>query len=399
MGRVRYSGYLSSLTTWKEAMPDSLQVLERLIAFETVSRTPNIELIDYIRDLLEAAGIACSLVANDSGSNANLYATVGPEDRPGVMLSGHTDVVPTAGQAWTVEPFRMTERDGRLYGRGTTDMKGFLACAVGAALSAAERELATPLHLALSYDEEIGCVGVRRLLASLSAAPHKPRFCIVGEPTSLAVATGHKGKTAARATCRGKEVHSALAPQGLNAIHLASSLVQVLRDLQAEIERSGPRDGDYEVPYSTLHAGLIQGGTALNIVPNLCTLDFEIRHLRDDDPDAILRRIEQAALAACGELPPDCGIEFETVNSYPGLDTPPDAEVVSFVKSLTGANHTTKVAFGTEGGLFNERLGVPTVVCGPGSMAQGHKPDEFIERSQIEACDEMLATLVERLSA
>ena len=380
-------------------MSHSLQILERLIAFETVSRTPNIELIDYVRGLLEGAGIACHLVGDDSGTNANLFATVGPEDRPGIMLSGHTDVVPTDGQTWTVEPFRMTEREGRLYGRGTTDMKGFLACAISAAVSAAKRELTAPLHLALSYDEEIGCLGVRRLLDSLAAAPQKPMFCIVGEPTSLAVATGHKGKLAARATCRGKEVHSALAPQGLNAIHLAAAFVQVLQEQQAEIERSGPRDGDYDIPYSTIHAGLIQGGTALNIVPNLCTIDFEIRHLGADDPEEVLQRIEQASRGACGKLPPGCGIEIERLNSYPGLDTPPDAEVVSFVKSLTGANYTSKVAFGTEGGLFSDRLGVPTVICGPGSMAQGHKPDEFIARSQVEACDAMLANLVDRLSA
>ena len=380
-------------------MPGSVEILERLIAFETVSRMPNIALIDYLRALLEDAGIPCRLVESDNGANANLFATVGPTDRPGVMLSGHTDVVPTEGQAWTVAPFRMSEREGRLYGRGTTDMKGFVACAIRAALLAAERELETPIHLALSYDEEIGCVGVRRLIETLSGAPVRPRLCIVGEPTSLAIATGHKGKTAARATCRGKEVHSALAPQGHNAIHLACRFVQDLQALQAEIERDGPRDGDYEVPYTTLHAGLIQGGTALNIVPNLCTVDFEIRHLRADDPEAVMARIAAAAAEASAEAPADCGIEIETLNSYPGLDTPPDAEVVSFVKALTGANSTSKVAFGTEGGLFSERLGVPTVVCGPGSMAQGHKPDEFIARAQIEACDAMLDRLVERLSA
>ncbi len=315
------------------------------------------------------------------------------------MLSGHTDVVPVDGQNWSVEPFRLTEREGRLYGRGTTDMKGFVACALRAMMLAADRNLTKPLHLALSYDEEIGCIGVRRLLDTLETAPDRPGFCIVGEPTELSVATGHKGKIAARAICKGLEVHSALAPQGVNAIHLAADFIQALRALQLELAEGGARDDDYDVPYSTVHAGIIQGGTALNIVPNRCVIDFEIRHLKADDPADLLSRIEAAAATITRHHEEGCGISVEIVNQYPGLDTPSDVEVVSFVKSLTGANATTKVAFGTEGGLFDARLGIPTVVCGPGSMAQGHKPDEFIEASQIAACDRFLETLLNRMSA
>lgn len=375
----------------------SLDILERLVAFETVSRTPNIALIDHARGLLEAAGIGCTLVENEDGTNANLFASTGPAGAGGVMLSGHTDVVPVAGQDWTVDPFRLTARDDKLFGRGTADMKGFVACAIRAMVLAAERSLTTPLHLALSYDEEIGCIGVRRLLDLLEDAP-RPAFCIVGEPTELAVATGHKGKLAARAVCTGREAHSALAPQGVNAIHLAAEFVGALRAIQNDLAQTGTRDGDYDVPYSTVHTGILSGGTALNIVPNRATVDFEIRHLKADDPDDLLARVEAAAEEIAIAYPADCVIAIEVLNRYPGLDTAPDAEVVSFVKSLTGANATRKVAFGTEGGLFDGRLGVPTVVCGPGSMDQGHKPDEFVTRAQLEACDRMLEALLDRLS-
>jgi acetylornithine deacetylase len=379
-------------------MPTTIEILEKLIAFETISRRSNVDLIDYLRHLLATKAVSCQMIANDSGSNINLFATIGPPERPGVVLSGHTDVVPVEGQNWTRDPFRLTQQDGRLYGRGTADMKGFLACAVQAALKAAERDLKTPIHLALSYDEEIGCVGVRRMLDRLVDLPARPLFCIVGEPTELAVATGHKGKVALRATCHGKEVHSALAPSGVNAIYLASEFIQALRDKQARIEASGSHDNDYEVPFTTIHAGVITGGTALNIVPNLCHVDFEIRNVEEDDPAEFLAQLEEATAEILNGYPPEARIEIEVTNSYPGLDTPADAEVVAFAKALTGANSTTKVAFGTEAGLFNDRLGVPSVVCGPGSMAQGHKPDEFIARSQLENCEAMLDRLIDRLS-
>ncbi len=379
-------------------MNNSLEILDKLIAYPTISRTQNMDLINYIKGLLEDCRIPCTLIESDCGNNANLYATVGPQEKRGVMLSGHTDVVPIEGQDWTVDPFKMLQKDGLLYGRGTTDMKGFVACATAAMIRASEYNLETPLHLALSYDEEIGCVGVRRMIDVLADAPFRPQFCIIGEPTELAVATGHKGKTVYRVTCRGKEVHSALAPFGCNAIHLASDFVQMLRNKQNEIQQSGLQDGDYDVPYSTLHAGIISGGTALNIVPNTCYIDMEIRNLQGDNPDETMESIKSDVRDILKSYPDGAGVDIEQTNSYPGLNTAPDAEIVNFVKSLTGANNTIKVAFGTEGGLFSERLGVPSVVCGPGSMAQGHKPDEFISCNQIEKCDAMLDTLIERLS-
>lgn len=374
------------------------EILERLIAFPTISRTPNMGLIEFVRELLAEHGIPARILPNEDGTRANLYATVGPGEG-GVMLSGHTDVVPVEGQAWTHDPFRLTEEDGRYFGRGTADMKGFVACAVAAMLQAQARGLATPLHLALSFDEEIGCIGVRSLVDMLAQAPVRPAFCIVGEPTTMAVATGHKGKTALRATCRGVEGHSALAPLALNALHIGADLMGEIRAMQAEIVTHGARDGDYDVPYTTLHVGKMAGGVQLNIVPNLCTLDFEIRNLSEDDPDKIVEDIRaKAATLVADTGRPEAGIEIERTYGYPGLATPPTAEIVNFVKALTGQNGTIKVAFGTEGGLFAQEAGIPTVVCGPGSMEQGHKPDEFVTVAQIARCEAMLGALVGRLA-
>ena len=376
------------------------EILERLLAFDTVSHRPNADLIGYVRTMLEEAGLAVTLIPDAGGGKANLFASTGPAGVAGVMLSGHTDVVPVEGQDWTVPPFALTEAGGRYYGRGAADMKGFVACAIEAMLDAARRPLAVPLHLALSYDEEIGCMGVRSLIDLLAAAPMKPRFCIVGEPTGMQVATGHKGKVALRATCRGREGHSALAPLALNALHLAGDFLAAVRRLQAEVAATGLRDGDYDVPYTTLHVGKMSGGVQVNIVPNQAVLDFEIRSLAGEDVAGLIARLEGEAEAIVAPLRgefPEAAITVERLWDYPGLGTPTDGEVVRFVQGLTGANGTIKVAFGTEGGLFDARLGVPTVICGPGSMAQGHKPDEFVSVEQIERCRGMLGALVERL--
>ena len=376
------------------------EILGRLLAFDTVSSNPNITLMTYIKGLLEGAGLQVTLVPDTSGGKANLFASTGPEGVGGVMLSGHTDVVPVEGQTWTKPPFALTEADGRFYGRGAADMKGFVACAVAAMLDAARQPLKVPLHLALSYDEEIGCLGVRSLIDLLASAPVRPRFCIVGEPTDMQVATGHKGKVALRATCTGREGHSALAPMALNALHLAADFLGAVRRLQAEVAATGLSDGDYDVPYTTLHVGKMSGGIQVNIVPNHAVLDFEIRSLAGEDVAGLISRLEaeaEAIVAPPRATFPEAAIRIERLWDYPGLGTPPNAEVVRFVKGLTGANGTMKVAFGTEGGLFNQRLGVPTVICGPGSMAQGHKPDEFVTVEQIARCQAMLAALVQKL--
>ena len=251
-----------------------------------------------------------------------------------------------------------------------------------------------------SYDEEIGCQGVGSLIDLLSEAPLRPAMCTVGEPTGLAVATGHKGKIALKARCIGREGHSALAPMALNTLHLGCDLVTALRDMQSEIKLNYPQDGDYDVPYTTVHTGRINGGVALNIVPNLCEVDFEIRNLAEDDPKKILKQIKVRAdqiVVAAQTQAKEAAITFETTFSYPGLNTSGTADVVRFVTSLTGSNQTKKVAFVTEGGLFSDRINIPTVVCGPGSMMQGHKPDEYIEVLKIERCDAMLDRLIDRL--
>ena len=377
-------------------------ILERLISFETVSRSSNQELVGFASSLLRAEGIEPILIRSRGGDRTNLFATVGPRDRGGVMLSGHTDVVPAEGQRWTVPPFRLTCRDGRFYGRGTADMKGFVACALDVMRRAARRPLQTPLHLALSYDEEIGCIGVHSLIDWLAAEQVQPRLCLVGEPTNLAVAIGHKGKAALRAVCRGREGHSAMAPDALNAIHLGAGLVTVLERLQARIRSAGAKDHGYEIPYTTVHAGRIRGGAALNIVPNRCELDFEFRTIAADDPDRLLEDVRMAAerlVRPFLDRFPEAGIQFEKMFAYPGLDTPPESDVVAFAQGLAGERAYCKVAFGTEGGLFSERLGIPTVVCGPGSMEQGHKPDEFIEMSQIAKAVTMLDALLSQLES
>jgi len=380
----------------------SVELLEKLIAFPTVSSDSNLDLIRFVAELLKSHGIESAIILSPDGRKANLFATIGDGKAPGVMLSGHTDVVPVDGQAWTVPAFSLSRKDGRLYGRGTADMKGFVACAIAACLRAGTLDLKTPLHLALSYDEEVGCIGVHSLVEMLRRAPRPPLLCIVGEPTELQVATGHKGKLAARAVCRGREGHSALAPLALNAIHLGCDFVAVLRREQDHLATQGAHDLAYDVPYSTVHVGKMNAGVALNIVPHICEIDFEIRYIASDDPARIMSRIRQGAdqiVSRVAKIAPEAAISIDVTNSYPGLDTPADAQAVAFVKSLIGANNTIKVAFGTEGGLFSRDVGTPTVVCGPGSMAQGHKPDEFVSLDQMRRCDDMLDNLLGRLAA
>ena len=372
-------------------------ILERLIGFPTVSRDSNLDLIEFVVEVLRRHGIASHLIRSEDGRKANLFATIGPNDRPGIVLSGHTDVVPVDGQEWSSPPFSMTERDGRLYGRGTADMKGFVASALAACIKASSMDLQTPLHLALSYDEELGCLGVRSLIEFLESVPHKPLLCLVGEPTGMKVATGHKGKVAARATCKGREGHSALAPLALNAIHLGCDFVTALRQEQERLSAGGARDDDYDVPYTTVHVGRMNGGVALNIVPNLCQIDFEIRNIAGDDPGMILDRLTSEAgriaeKATC--VASEAAIDITVVNAYPGLDTLATSPAVDFVRSLIGTQSTIKVAFGTEGGLFDSVAGIPTVICGPGFMEQGHKPDEFVSADQLIRCDNMLANLL-----
>ncbi len=383
-------------------IPSTTEILARLVAEPTVSRSSNLALLDYVEELLAAAGARTERFAHPDGSRANLWATLGPEGAGGVVLSGHTDVVPATGQDWTHDPFTLREQDGRLYGRGTADMKGFIACALHAALHAAQHPLRQPLHLALSYDEEIGCMGVRGMIDALALRPDRPAICIVGEPTGMRVATGHKGKTALRACCHGQTGHSALAPNAMNALHLGAAFVTALQTRQEDLRVNGRRDIDYDIPYSTIHAGIMRGGTALNIVPDQCEIEFEIRNIAEDDPSVILAGIRSDAEAIAAPYHnrfPHARIEVEEISSYPGLNTASDSPAVRLLARLLDAEPLPlKVAFGTEGGLFSQHLGIPTVICGPGFMDQGHKPDEFASLEQLAQCDGMLSRLVDFLS-
>jgi acetylornithine deacetylase len=382
-------------------MHTTLQYLEKLISFPTVSRDSNLGLIEFVAHELKTIGIASTLVHNEEGTKANLWATVGPSGVSGVALSGHTDVVPVEVQNWSSNPFKLARRGGNLYGRGSADMKGFIASCLSLAHLAVKRPLHTPIHLAFSYDEEIGCIGVRRMLDMLKSMLVRPRLCIVGEPTMLQVVTAHKGKLGYRVTAHGLEAHSSLAPIGANAIYMACDLIAEIRRIQDDIAAHGLRDGDYEVAYTTLHVGKMAGGEVMNIVPNRATFDFEIRYLPEDDGQALLARITAAADGIAAKFKgvfPDARFEFMTLQSYPALNTPVDSEAVNFVLALTGGNSTGKITFGTEGGLFQQQLGIPAVVCGPGNIAVAHKPDEYVSEEQLALCDAMLLRLLERLS-
>jgi len=384
------------------AAADSRALIEKLVGFDTTSAKSNLALIEFLQARLAEHGVAARLVHDETGRKANLYATVGPQDRPGVLLSGHSDVVPVEGQAWSGDPFEVREADGRLYGRGTADMKSFLAVAFAYLPAMAAAELKTPIHIAVSYDEEVGCLGVRRLLEMLNGLPVKPALCIIGEPTGMKVVVAHKGKQAYRVRVRGLACHSSLAPQGVNAIDIAAELAVFLRRLGRRQAEEGRRDDAYGVPFSTINTGRIEGGTALNIVPSDCAFDFEIRHLPEDDPAPL---VDALARFAREELEPDMkrvseasGIAIEPLFGYPGLASDPDDEAVAFVKSLAGANQHGKVSFGTEGGLFQQTADIPTVVCGPGEIAQAHKPDEWIALDQVALCERFMERLIERLS-
>jgi len=374
----------------------SRELLERLVGFATVSRDSNLELIDFIRHYLAELGVESELFYNPERTKANLFATIGPRDQGGIVLSGHTDVVPVDGQAWTLEPFRLTERDGRLYGRGTADMKGFIASVLAAVPGFLKQPLKLPIHLAFSYDEEVGCLGVRSMLVELEKRLHKPRLCLIGEPTELKPVLGHKGKLAMRCQVKGAACHSAYAPHGVNAIEYAARLIGRLGEIGARLAQPEHHDPRFDPPFSTVQTGVIKGGRALNIVPAECEFDFEVRALPGFDAHVVADELQTYAdaelLPSMRAVRPETGIRLQSLSAYPALATSPNSEAAHLLALLSGSTEFGTVAFGTEGGLFNQ-AGIPTVVCGPGSMDQGHKPDEFITVEQLTRCDAMLARL------
>ncbi|MEM6276172.1 MAG: acetylornithine deacetylase [Pseudomonadota bacterium] len=378
-------------------MSRTIEHLARLIAHETVSDQSNLSLIKDVEAHLSGLGFRVTRFTDPDAPKAGLYAEIGPNAPGGILLSAHSDVVPVAGQSWTKPPFSLTEDAGKLFGRGTTDMKGFLAAMLSTADHAEARRLAAPLGLLISYDEEVGCKGLAKMLPTVAPLLGKPRLALVGEPTGMQVAIGHKGKRAYRAQVSGQAGHSALAPRFVNAINVAARFVSALEDLQTDLTAKGPRDAAYDIPSATVHVGTLSGGRALNIVPDSAELSFEFRHLPDDDPDEIEAQISKAARTAAATYGTPDAIEITRTISYPGFNATDD-EALDLVKTATGSE-TCKVAFGTEAGLL-AALSIPTLVCGPGDMdGQGHKPDEFITRSELERCDRMLDTLLQEISA
>jgi acetylornithine deacetylase len=373
------------------------------VAFDTTRRNTNLPLIDWVEDYLRPFGFTFERIFDPTGLKANLWATIGPPDVPGFILSGHTDVVPVDGQSWTSDPFRLREDSGRLYGRGACDMKGFLAVCLAAARQMAEGELARPIHLAFSYDEEVGCVGARGIVERLDRSPVRPAACFVGEPTRMGVVIGHKGKRSVRVRIRGLTCHSSLAPRGVNAVEIGARLVTEISRIAEALAREGARDDLYDIPHSTGHVGVLTGGTALNIVPDECEILFEFRTIGTDDPDELVGRIRTYARTVLEPrmkaVAPSAGIDFDVYAGFPGLDTAQDAEIVTLAKSLVGRNDHAKVAYGTEAGLFGEVAGIPTVIVGPGSIEQAHKADEWIEIVQLAGCAAFVGRLVERCRA
>jgi acetylornithine deacetylase len=374
----------------------SIEMIGRLVGFDTTSRDSNLALIDFVRNYLSDHGVKSELVHDQSRRKANLYATIGPGDRGGVLLSGHSDVVPIDGQDWESDPFRTRDSDGKLYGRGTSDMKSFLATVVAMVPDFVAAKLKTPVHIALTYDEEVGCLGVRPLLAALAKRPVKPKLCIIGEPTSMQPVIAHKGKRSLRCHVHGLESHSALTHVGVNAIEAAAEIVAHIRGVARRMRDEGPFDPTFVPPYTTIQTGVIAGGTALNIVPRECHFDFEIRGLPNADVEALcdeLRKFAATLLPEMQRVGPQTGIVFEELNDTPGLGMAPEDEIVRLVQSLGGANGLGKVSFTTEGGLY-QQAGIPTVICGPGSIEQAHKPNEFIALDQVQQCEHFLRRLL-----
>lgn len=380
--------------------PTPREMLARLVAFPTVSRASNLDLINFVSDHLATAGVASTRVPDATGTKASLLARVGPDAPGGVVLSGHTDVVPVDGQDWTSDPFALTERHGRLYGRGTCDMKGFLACALALAPEMLAAGIKRPIILALSYDEEVGCLGAPPMIEAMLSGLPRPEAVIVGEPTSMRVVTGHKASWGLRAHVRGHEVHSSLIHTGVSAVMAAARLVAWMDAAMAENVRAAVA-GDFDPPYTTLHVGLIQGGTASNITARDCAFTGEIRIVPGETIAAWKGRFmdEVARLdAELRRIHPSAAITVATRMELPGFAPEEGGAAERLARGLTGDNGRHVVSYQTEAGQFQER-GLSTVICGPGSIEQAHQPDEFISLDQLEAGAALVRRLIGRLAA
>lgn len=385
---------------WPDVTINSRDMLARLIAFRTVSRDSNLDCIAFIREFLDEHGIVSHVLPNPEGTKANLYATIGPSVPGGIVLSGHTDVVPVEGQAWSHDPWTLTEQDGRLFGRGSADMKGFVALALVAAAKAASMPLARPLHLALSYDEELGCAGAPPMVARMAATLPMPEAVIVGEPSELRAVGAHKASLSFFTEITGRAVHSSEIHRGVSAVMVGARLVTWFDDVMAQNrQRADPMD-PFDPPYTTLHCGQIEGGTAANIVAASCRFVTDIRTLPEEDPVSYRERYEayirEEIEPRMKAVAPESGVHILHRSEVLGLRTVADSPAERLVRSITGDNGTHVVSYGTEAGLF-QRAGWPAVVCGPGSIAQAHQADEFISVEQFGSGERFLLDLLPRL--
>lgn len=379
--------------------PMSRAMIDRLIAFDTTSRDSNLHLISYVEDYLKGLGVESTLIYNEDRSKANLFATIGPSIEGGVVLSGHTDVVPVDGQNWSTDPFQVAERDGRLFGRGTADMKSFIAVILTLAPEMVRAKLSRPLHFAFSYDEEVGCLGVGSMIDHMSAHVPQPRAVIVGEPTMMKVINAHKGIRSFRTTVTGLEAHSSQQQLGANAIVYASRLIGFLDRCSRQLKERGDPSGRFEPGYTTIQIGTIEGGTAVNIIPHHCSFGWEYRWLPDHDADEIWTRFQEEQDKVNTEIKAiceECSVETVQRAFAPGLRVDHGSDAETLVLALTGKNETEAVSYATEAGLFQE-ASVPTVVCGPGDIKQAHKPDEFIDIDQIVSCETFVRKLIDHM--
>ena len=379
-------------------MSAALDLTKHLISFDTTSRGSNLALIGFAQELLEKAGARCRRSYDASGKKANLFATMGPDGGGGYVLSGHTDVVPVDGQDWSGDPFKPEVRDGLLYGRGACDMKGFLGTAMS--LAGEMGKLKRPIHFALSYDEEVGCAGAPVLLADLAAANIKPALAIIGEPTDMKVVGAHKGGVGYWTRCLGHEGHSSAPHKGASAVMMAGEFLVALDRVARELEED--RDPRFEPPYSTALSNVISGGTAQNILAREVNLSWECRTLPGRDGTKVGARMNEIAqneiLPKYKKGAPDAAFQTKLMTNYPGLALDSDSPAVALARELSGANAVETVAYGTEAGLF-QQAGIAAVVCGPGSIEQAHKPDEFVKLSQLDACEKFLRRLIAKASA
>jgi acetylornithine deacetylase len=379
------------------------ELIRTLVGFDTTSRDSNLALIHWVRDWLAGHGVVSTLTFDDERRKANLFATLpahdGNADTGGIVLSGHTDVVPVDGQPWDTDPFAATPVGDKVHGRGVTDMKSFSATGLAFVPELLRRGLRQPVHFALSYDEETGCIGVHRLLADIVARGVAPAGCIVGEPTGMQVVVAHKGKKAWRCRVRGFEAHSSLTPMGVNAVQIGCDIVAFLTQKARAFRDRGGFDDAYDVPFTTVHTGVIRGGTAVNIIPRDCHFDFEIRHLPFDDPDAFfadVRTYAESLLPEMRKVAADTWIEFDHLSTLPGFDTGGDSAIAALGHHCNGAHDHGKVSFGTEASLFHN-AGIPTIICGPGHIAQAHQPNEWVAVEQLARCEAFMRRLADRV--